>query len=268
MQHELAKFGQPQPRVEETISQLLEVDLSTIQQSHLHGSAYLRYFEIQTGLARQNDNPLNPICTQKNMLAIVQHLKAGKWREVIRNELGSNAHHDANEINDYYDNAIDLAIRLWLMIHIGTVPLGITGQTGIVWGDGSLKDAMSSHFRHETILTDSVKFQKIFNARNIERIADVKIQWTPNLVDHLRFVEDGRKPVLNIFYCAELLEMQKEKYVSPYIRWPDFVVKCRNSVRCTHHSSSSKRFLHLLSSFQLTISQPENGSENNSPNTN
>jgi hypothetical protein len=147
----------------------------------------------------------------EDILTIVQHLKSGNSREEIKNELFSNAHHEASEINDYIDNAIDLVVRLWLMVHIGTVPLGVTGQTGIIWRKGRLKDAMASHFRHEMILTESIKFQKVFNARNIERIADVTIQWTPNLVDHLRFVEDGRKPVLNIFYCAEFLEMQKEK---------------------------------------------------------
>lgn len=209
--HELSQFRRPQPRVEEVMSQLFEISILTIRQNLSHGSAYLNYFERQSGMARQNDNPLSPICTQENILTIVQHLKSGNSREEIKYELFSHSHQEASEISDYIDNAIDLAIRLWLMVHIGAVPQGVTSQTAIIWREGRLKDAMESHFQHEMILTESVKFQKVFNARNIERIADVTIQWTPNLVDHLRFVEDGRKPVLNIFYCAEFLEMQKEK---------------------------------------------------------
>jgi len=99
------------------------------------------------------------------------------------------------------------------MVHMGKVRRGVTGQTALTWREGGLKEVLRNHFQHQVILTDSVKFERVFNARNIDRIADVTIQWTPNLVDHLRFIEDGKKPVLNIFHCATFLKYHEERYV-------------------------------------------------------
>jgi hypothetical protein len=39
----------------------------------------------------------------------------------------------------------------------------------------------------------------------------VKIQWTPNLIDHLKFNEDGKKPVLNVFHHATFLNYHKKR---------------------------------------------------------
>jgi hypothetical protein len=97
------------------------------------------------------------------------------------------------------------------MVHTGDMQREVTGQTALLWREGSLKDCVAARFRHQRILTDLVKFEKVFNARNIERIADVTIRWTPNLVDHLKFVEDGKKPVLNIFHHAAFLNYHRER---------------------------------------------------------
>jgi hypothetical protein len=107
-------------------------------------------------------------------------------------------------------NAVDLAVRLWLMVHIGNVQRRVTRQTLLLWREGSLKVCVSEHFQHQRVLTGVVEFEKAFNARNVERIADVIIRWTPNLVDNLRLIEDGKKPVLNIFHHASFLDYHRD----------------------------------------------------------
>jgi hypothetical protein len=173
---------------------------------------YFEYLEDQCQSARQNDDPENPVCTMQNISNIVRQIKDGVDRATIKSSLPPQIDTPQDELEALFDNAIDLAVRLYLMVHTGQVIRGVTSQTAIVWEEGSLKAAIAEQFSHQVVLTDSVKFEKVFNAKNIERIADVTIQWTPNLVDHLRFSEDGKKSVLNIFHHARFLELHREKY--------------------------------------------------------
>jgi hypothetical protein len=59
-------------------------------------------------------------------------------------------------------------------------------------------------------LTDQVKLEKIFNLRNLERVT-LEDQWTPNLVDRLKFNEDGKKLVLNVFHHATFLRYHEKR---------------------------------------------------------
>jgi len=54
-----------------------------------------------------------------------------------------------------------------------------------------------------------VKLEKIFNARNLGRIAGIEIEWTKNLADHLRLIDEDRK--VAIFHHATYLECQLKK---------------------------------------------------------
>jgi hypothetical protein len=141
----------------------------------------------------------------------VRQIKEGKLREAIKAGLCSKIDTTQKDDEGPFDNVIDLTIRLWLMVHMGKVPRGVTGQSTVAWKQGYLQAAINDHFQYQLILTDSVKFEKIFNLRNVERIADVKIQWTPNLIDHLKFNEDGKKPVLNVFHHATFLNYHKKR---------------------------------------------------------
>lgn len=174
-------------------------------------NAYFEYFETQCRYVSQFDHPEDQICTQSNICDIVSRFKAGEDRATIKANLASKIEgtSQSHEISILY--TIDLAMRLWLMVHTGDMQREVTGQTALLWREGGLKERVAVHFQHQRILTDLVKFEKVFNARNIERIADVRIRWTPNLVDHLKFIEDGKKPILNIFHHAAFLNCHRER---------------------------------------------------------
>ncbi|KAN0090497.1 hypothetical protein V8E51_019076 [Hyaloscypha variabilis] len=175
---------------------------------------YFEYLENQYRIACQDDHT-QQICTLRNIYEIVRQCKEGKTREAIKADLSLKVDNFQKEFDTQLDNAIDLAVRLWLMIHIGKLPRAVTGQSNVVWKEGSLRATVNEQFQHQLILTDSVKFEKVFNLRNVERIADVKIQWTPNLVDHLKFNEDGKKPVLNVFHHATFLKYHENSTIYP-----------------------------------------------------
>lgn len=182
------------------------------QEDAIHLDSYFEYFHEQIRLARQN-NDCGQICSRIKICGIVQRLKAKQHRDMIRKELAVENDYDQEEYGSTIDDAINVASRLWLMVHIGNVGRGVTGQTVIAWRQGCLQEVIVKHFQHQLVLTDTVKFEKVFNLLNVERIAGVVIQWTPNLVDHLRLREDGKLPVLNIFHHAAFLEYHKAQYV-------------------------------------------------------
>lgn len=184
-------------------------NLTDSQKDEFDRSAYCEYFREQFKLARHNDESLCQIYTLSTICDIVHQLKTGKERNDVKSELSNKYVGNGKQVNDRINNAINLAIRLWLMVHVGS-RRGITGQTAIAWSGGCLQDVVAEHFCHQLVLTDSVKFERVFNALNLERIAGVVIQWTPNLVDHLRLKEDGKRPTLNIFHHAAFLHYHRD----------------------------------------------------------
>jgi hypothetical protein len=188
----------------EIIEEFWDSNLTDTQIDEFERSAYCEYFSEQFQLARRNLEPQCQIYTLRTICDIVQQLKAGKVREEIKSDISTKYGNYGTQVNVRINYAIDLGIRLWLMVHIGNGG-GVTGQTAIAWPGGCLKDVIANHFCYQLVLTDSVKFEKVFNALNLERISGIIIQWTPNLVDHLRLKEDGKKPVLNIFHHASFL---------------------------------------------------------------
>jgi hypothetical protein len=208
---------------QEILAQFFDNSGPQAQESTAQDDWYFEYFKDQRRLARQNDDPENQICTLQNIYTIVSDIKAGLDRTTIKSNISSklgnlpkNLEKNSEEL---LDNAIDLAVRLYLMVYTGQVRRGVSSQTPFVWKAGGLKDAIAKQFQHQLVLTDTVRFERVFNVRNVERIAGVTIQWTPNLVDHLRFSEDGKKPVLNIFHHARFLEFHRERSVNLFLTW-------------------------------------------------
>jgi hypothetical protein len=103
------------------------------------------------------------------------------------------------------EDSIILVIRLFIMMEIGRPRLGFTGRPPLLWNDGDLKTFVQDYFNEPPALNHAgIKFEPIFNARNLERVAGIKIEWTSNLADHLRMMEDDGKTVA-IFHHASFL---------------------------------------------------------------
>ncbi|KAH6664904.1 hypothetical protein B0J14DRAFT_239014 [Halenospora varia] len=230
------------------ISSSTNVGKSLLQQD----GSYFEYFETQCRLAHQYDHPENPLCTQQNICDIVNNLNAGEDREAIKSRLSLELKSAPVANVDVLSNVIDLAVRLWLMVHVGNVQRGVTGQTALLWREGRLKDCVSVHFQHQRVLTDLVKFEKIFNARNVERVAGVAIRWTPNLIDHLKLIEDGKEPVLNIFHHAAFLNYHRNCDFFP-VGFIDETIRTLALLLPTHDQDSRKWFRKQQAKLRLDI---------------
>jgi len=134
--------------------------------------------------------------------------------EQLRKKLLGDEIEEADEI---LEESIDLASRLLLMVPTGGYSaagrsITLSGGTKFNWKNGTIKDLVSREFSSQSSMKQPVKLERIFNARNLERIAGVEVRWTSNLADHLRMRDDDR--AVEIFHYATFLKLHKERYVS------------------------------------------------------
>jgi hypothetical protein len=106
------------------------------------------------------------------------------------------------------DNTIDLAARIYTMVNIGGGKFAIFGQCQLEWENGNLKDFLSDYFDQKPEQDkNNLKLERAFKACKLHKIAGINIQWTDNLADHLRLVDDEDKTVA-IFHHASFLKFQ------------------------------------------------------------
>ncbi|PQE11495.1 fad-type 2 protein [Rutstroemia sp. NJR-2017a BBW] len=104
------------------------------------------------------------------------------------------------------------------MMDFGCPQYGFTHQTQITWATKSLNEAVKEYFSTSSGSNrgsshDSVRLERVFSARNLERIAGIQIEWTTNLADHLRLTDEEDK--ISIFHYASFLECQLKSSIFP-----------------------------------------------------
>ncbi|RDL35111.1 Uncharacterized protein BP5553_07042 [Venustampulla echinocandica] len=154
--------------------------------------AYFSYYTEQCSDALHDGGRHVSVRTHNDIVQIAQHLKNSVNRNSVRQILGYELPlpKPANE-DELLDGSIDLVARLLLMVEFGCLQYGFTGRRQVGWVEGSLGECMTKYFGAPQILEqETVRFEKVFNARNLGQIAGIKIRWTNNLADHLRLVDD------------------------------------------------------------------------------
>ncbi|KAK3395174.1 hypothetical protein B0H63DRAFT_499310 [Podospora didyma] len=108
----------------------------------------------------------------------------------------------------------DLTARLFLMMSVGGLPHGIDSGTSLRWNQGTIRQFVQQHFDVPPILShEGVKLPKLFNAHSLVRMAGIKIEWTTNLADHLRMIDDDQK--VSIFCHPSFLMLHKTSEIFP-----------------------------------------------------
>ena len=139
--------------------------------------------------------------TYKEIVQIISFLQANLSRAEIVTSL-----HVQCDDDDLIAASIDLAARIWLTLSIGTLPNSLSLGTSVTWNDGPLSSTVHSLWSLPR-LSDSIKLPKSFHAANIEKIAGIKIEWTSNLIDHLRLEDDDTKVL--IYHQLSYLELHQ-----------------------------------------------------------
>ena len=139
--------------------------------------------------------------THREIVHIISYLQANLSRAEIITQLQGLC-----DDEDLIAASIDLAARIWLTLSIGTLPNSLSLGTSVTWDDGPLSSTVHSLWSLPR-LSDSIKLPKSFHAANIEKIAGIKIEWTSNLVDHLRLEDDDTKVL--IYHQMSFLELHQ-----------------------------------------------------------
>ncbi|KAM7190953.1 hypothetical protein V8F33_009186 [Rhypophila sp. PSN 637] len=183
--------------------------------SDLTHDAYCEYFQHQWQLVAGNaDGRYVALKTVESMTQLIKDLSTNTASE--RNNIiaawkskPALAHHSSPS-PESWNNSVDLAARLLLMLKVGVVTHQKVPRHCLSWKSASLRDFVHSHFNISPVLHDDhVRLPKTFDSWAISVIAGIEIDFTANLADHLLLVEDDSK--LLIFHHFSFLECQKDE---------------------------------------------------------
>ena len=196
------------------LNELWQTNLTPVSfsQNAAFGEAYLCYYANQCGTAlARNMSAFNLLIpTHRDIVDIIDLIRDSTLRRenishTLQVKLSNRSSQQFIDREKSVCEAIDLAVRLWLLIDIGDMRhCFVPGQIPLRWESGLLKDLLHQEFNRPTILNpERVKLDPLFSARNLERLAGLKISWTSNLADHLRLMDDDTKVAL--FHHASAL---------------------------------------------------------------
>jgi hypothetical protein len=178
---------------------------------------YFSYYQGQCEDALHEQGNHILVRKHQHIIDIGRQLGRGQPRDTIKADLKNlfTTDEERPDQDEILDNTVDLVARLCLMVNIGAYKSTVTQATRLLWNIPYLQDFLQACFTATQEVNDgNVRFEKVFTAFNLERIADVKICWTNNLADHLRMVNDDDKMVA-IFHHASFLKRQRDNPLFP-----------------------------------------------------
>lgn len=191
--------------------------------------AYHQYFVIELDAWRSNSDGLS-LHTYKDLIDLVKHLKENAAaprtsREVLDffsstrttsaaliSQASLSQHRSVETLR--HENSIFLAVRLWLMVNVGSPNLQriFPGKTEINWSQNdSLRGLLAAQFlsfQQLTPLLNDFQYPRDLNVYELERIAGLRIVWTDHLADHLRLDLDLR--TITLYHHVSVLKCQKD----------------------------------------------------------
>jgi hypothetical protein len=183
------------------------------------GDSYLRYYSEQCINALHSKGLDDIVSTHADIVDIIERLRdPDSTRERLKDHLRDKFPDPPPDNSEtLICETIDLAVRLWLMVDVGELLHGfVPGQKSLRWEQGVLKDLLVNHFSSPVAMpmrVVRVKLDRLFTARNLERIAGLQIIWTSNVLDHLRLMVDDTR--IAIYHHASCLEHLKNNPLFP-----------------------------------------------------
>jgi hypothetical protein len=99
---------------------------------------------------------------------------------------------------------IDWAARLVTMLEIGRLQSAHQSPLHPTWDQQSLKDYIASVFVPGRLDIGHVRLEESFNVQSLQRLANLEIVWTNDLMSHLSLRDDDKKVL--IFHHVSFLE--------------------------------------------------------------
>jgi hypothetical protein len=178
---------------------------------------YFNYYQAQCENALHEQGKHVLVRKHQHIIDIACQLSRERSRDRIKDGLKTlfTTAEERPDKDEILDNSVDLVARLCLMVNIGAYKSTWTQGTRFLWNTSSLKDLLRTCFTVTQQENDgNIRFEKVFSAFNIQRIADMEICWTSNLADHLLMVNDDDKKIA-IFHHASFLKRQRDNPLFP-----------------------------------------------------
>ena len=174
--------------------------------------AYFRHYTAECRKAIEPDGGKHvTVREHQDIIMIIRQLEAGHTKEMIKRSLASLVTQQRSEESKSHmaEGSVRLVVRLFLMVDVGAPSKYLMwGPTFLPWSDDQVdvKTVLANHFVVSSTDTGSLTFEEEFTAFNLYRFTGLEIQWTNNLANHLRLIENDRK--LCVFHHATFLHHQ------------------------------------------------------------
>ncbi|SMR54770.1 unnamed protein product [Zymoseptoria tritici ST99CH_1E4] len=188
-------------------------------------NAYFAYYAQQCDLFFVEQGELCPIsgnvdghvATHQELADVAMKLIDGsRTKDDIVAELQAPKNSSAAAGSPAYtvvENAVNWAARALTCTEIGTLACAFSSRRPLVWKSGSLQSFLADVFVANSTASVQVRLERNFNARNLERLAGVKIEWTNDLSSHLSLRDDDTKVL--VFHHAKFLDNIKHDIFPP-----------------------------------------------------
>ncbi|KAI3393109.1 hypothetical protein diail_4738 [Diaporthe ilicicola] len=182
--------------------------LKQINSSDSSRSPYWNFYIVTCAHALHDSGRHIAIRKHADVLQVAAQLEADLTRDEIKDSIRMKLKSTHSNEEEILENSINLVSSLLLMIHCGTFSCGFSG-TELLWTQGSLRQHIAHYFSEKPVLShERVKLEKNLTAPNLNWIAGLKVEWTDNLIDHLRLSDDDKR--VHIFHHASFLECQRQ----------------------------------------------------------
>jgi hypothetical protein len=152
------------------------------------------------------------LTTHQDLLDAALELKANPDKADLEKTLGAKAILAHTPIADHaVEYSIILVASLHLMVEVGIPRMSYDGGRALFqWNTADLKKALHDHYNQPAKLDHlGVRFEPLFKACNFEKVAGIKIEWTSNLIDHLRINEDEETGAISVAIFSHVSFLQQ-----------------------------------------------------------
>lgn len=173
---------------------------------------FWKYYERECERALHDAGRHVAVRTHRDILELASQVKADMTREEIKDHLRLKFTKPHTNEEELLESSVDLTASLLTMCHHGNeFSHGFSGQNEVRWqGCQPLRAALAAYFAGDPVLGhEKVKLGKAFTGKNLQRIAGIEVEWTDNLLDHLRLTNDDTK--VHIFHHASFLEWNEHR---------------------------------------------------------
>jgi hypothetical protein len=189
-----------------------ETSSQAIRGDGANWDAFFAYYERECRAALVDEGKYLGARSHEDLLRYTHLLSTEPNQEEIRRKIreGFQQARTSEEIDKMVEGSIRLSARILAMVNVGALRYEVSRRHFITWqSTQSLCEAVHGHFKVcSSPLTKNISFGPYFTACRDIHVARIGIQWTDNLVDHLRLVQ-GDSMICVFHHVSFLRRMEK-----------------------------------------------------------